>query len=283
MTRLRADLLLLLVAIIWGSAFAVQRIAAQSFDVFTFNGLRFLLAGVILFPFALKSKPFLVDKNLWLPVLAGLILFLAGGLQQAGLELTTAGNAGFITSLYVVFVPLILWLIWKEKVSWISWTSAGLAVLGSLLLSTGGRMQVGLGDILEFLGALMWAMHVVLISKAVHKVGVIRFSAGQYLVAGVLNIIVSLLTGGSYAGLTNGWWTIAYIGILSTTIGYTLQVLGQKVAPPADAAILLSMEAVFAAFFGYLFLAEKLTAIQIVGCVLILAAILLTQVKAIKL
>ena len=154
MTRLRADFLLLLVAVIWGSAFAVQRVAAQHFDVFTFNGLRFLLAGVILLPLALKSERPSFDKKLWLVALAGSILFLAGGLQQAGLELTTAGNAGFITTLYVVFVPLILWIFWREKIGWVSWAAAGLAVIGSLLLSTAGRLQVGRGDLLELLGAL---------------------------------------------------------------------------------------------------------------------------------
>jgi drug/metabolite transporter (DMT)-like permease len=283
MTRLRADLLLLLVAVIWGSAFAVQRIAAEYFDVFTFNGLRFLLAGVILLPFALwRGRPKL-DRNLWLVVLAGAILFLAGGLQQAGLELTTAGNAGFITSLYVVFVPLLLRIFWKEQVGWVSWAAAGLAVLGSLLLSTAGEMRISLGDALELIGALLWALHVILVGKAVHKISVLTFSSGQYLAAGVFNLAVSLLLGKSFAGLAEGWWTIFYIGILSTTVGYTLQVLGQKYAPPTDASILLSTEAVFAALFGFLFLGETLIPVQIIGCAFILGAILLTQVKGSRL
>jgi drug/metabolite transporter (DMT)-like permease len=279
MTRLRADLLLLLVAVIWGSAFAVQRVAVKDFDVFTFNGLRFLLAGVILLPLALRGERPPLDKKLWLAGLAGVILFMAGGLQQAGLELTTAGNAGFITSLYVVFVPLILFIFWREKIGWVSWAAAGLAILGSLLLSTAGRLQMGWGDVLELLGAVLWALHVILVGKVVRRVGVLTLSAGQYLAAGVLNLVVSLVTGQSFGGLVAGWWVIAYVGILSTTIGYTLQVLGQKYAPPADAAILLSMEAVFAALFGFLFLAETLQPLQIVGCVLILGAILLTQLK----
>jgi len=241
--------------------------------------LRFLLAGCILLPVALWREHPRIDGRLWLVGLAGVILFLAGGLQQAGLELTTAGNAGFITTLYVVFVPLILRIFWKESIGWISWAAAGMAVLGSLLLSTSGRMQVGRGDMLELLGAVLWALHVILVSKAVRKVGVLTFSAGQYLAAGLLNLAVSLLTGQSFSGLAGGWWTIVYIGVLSTTIGYTLQVFGQKYAPPSDAAVLLSMEAVFAAFFGYLFLVELLQPLQIIGCVLILVAILLTQVR----
>ena len=278
-TRLRADLILLLVAVIWGSAFAVQRVAAEYFDVFTFNGLRFLLAGVIMLPIALRAEHPRLDKKLWLVVLAGSILFMAGGLQQAGLESTTAGNAGFITSLYVVIVPLLLRIFWKERISSLSWVAAALAVLGSLLLSTSGSMEVGRGDLLELIGALMWALHVILVGKAVHKVGVLTFSAGQYLAAGVLNLSVSLVTGQSFSGLVSGWWTIVYIGILSTSIGYTLQVLGQKYAPPADASLLLSTEAVFAAIFGYLFLAEMLQPVQIFGCALIMGAILLTQLN----
>lgn len=280
MNRLSADFVLLLVAVIWGSAFAVQRVAAQYFDVFTFSGLRFLLAGLILLPLAIRHEHPSLGKKLWLVVLAGAILFLAGGLQQAGLELTTAGNAGFITSLYVVFVPLVLWLLWREKIGWVSWAAAGLAVMGSLLLSTAGRLHIARGDLLELLGALMWALHVILISRVVHKLGVLTLSAGQYLSAGVLNLAVSLITGQSFAGLASAWWVIAYIGILSTTIGYTLQVLGQKYAPATDAAIVLSTEAVFAAFFGYLFLSEELSLLQLFGCVLILGAITLTQLRA---
>lgn len=283
MTRLRADTVLLLVAVIWGSAFAVQRVAAQYFDLFTFNGLRFLLAGFILLPLALKLERPRLDGKLWLVILAGAILFLAGGLQQAGLELTTAGNAGFITSLYVVFVPIILRIFWKERIAWISWVAAGLAVLGSLLLSTAGRFQVGRGDLFELLGAVFWALHVIVVAKAVSWISVLTFSSGQYLAAGAMNLAVNLITGRSLAGLAGGWWTIIYIGVLSTTIGYTLQVLGQKYAPPTDASILLSTEAVFAAIFGYLFLAELLLPIQIFGCLLILAAILLTQFNASKL
>ena len=283
MTRLRADLLLLLVALIWGSAFAVQRVAAQYFDIFTFNGLRFLLAGCIVLPVAFKREHPKLHRRLGLVGLAGVILFLAGGLQQAGLERTTAGNAGFITTLYVVFVPIILRVFWREKINWISWLAAGLAVLGGMLLSTSGTLRLSLGDAFVLISALFWALHVILVSKSVHKVGVLTLASGQYLVAGVINMVISLVAGKSYAGLADGWWTIIYIGILSTSIGYTLQVLGQKYAPPTDAAILLSMEAVFAAIFGFIFLSETLNPIQITGCVLILIAILLVQFRGSKL
>jgi drug/metabolite transporter (DMT)-like permease len=275
---------------IWGSAFAVQRVAGRWMDPFTFNGLRFLLGGLLILPFThlVRKSPrnerdtTQKQKNYWLVFvpLAGMLLFGAGGLQQAGLETTTAGNAGFITSLYVVIVPLLLAFIWKQRLRWSAWLAAVLAVLGSLLLSTGGMLKLSTGDALELMGAVLWALHVILVGRAMQRLEVLSFAAGQYLVAGALNLAVSLLTRQSWAGLSEVWWTVVYIGLLSTAIGYTLQVYAQRTAPPADAAILLSMEAVFAALTGYLFLDEGLTAIQISGCGLILGAIILAQIRA---
>lgn len=300
MIRFRADLVLLLVALIWGSAFAVQRVAAQYFDPFTFNGLRFLLGGLVLFPFS-KLNPFhknnrlsvemnagstktnlyptLDRKSLTFILLAGLLLFGAAGLQQAGLETTTAGNAGFITTLYVVFVPVILVIFFREKIYWLSWLSAGIAIIGSLLLSTGGTLRLAPGDALEMAGAMLWALHMILVSRAVKIMDVITFSVGQYLVVGVLNIFMSLWLHMPYDGLVYGWWTILYIGLLSTAVGYTLQVLGQKYAPPTDATILLSMEAVFAALTGFIFLGETMQPVQLAGCGLILFAVFVTQLS----
>ncbi len=289
MKRWRADVILLVVAMIWGSAFAVQRMAGRTMDPFTFNGLRFLLGGLLILPFTslFRRKQLIVrdkpskQRNYWFiyVTLAGLLLFGAGGLQQAGLETTTAGNAGFITSLYVVMVPLLLALIWKQRVRWSAWVAAGLAVLGSMLLSTGGVLQLGAGDALELMGAFLWALHVILVGRAMQRLEVLSFATGQYLVAGVLNLGISLLTHQSWAGLSEAWWTVIYIGMLSTAIGYTLQVFSQRTAPPADAAILLSMESVFAALTGYIFLGEGLAAVQIFGCGLILGAILLAQIR----
>ncbi|MCU0486240.1 MAG: DMT family transporter [Anaerolineales bacterium] len=286
---MRADLVLLLVALIWGSAFVVQRVAGQSFDPFTFNGLRFLLGGLLILPFAVlgsqkrpalpQTSPGKTKEYFIFITLAGLLLFGAGGLQQAGLEITTAGNAGFITSLYVVIVPLLLALIWKQRLPRAGWGAACLAVFGSFLLSTGGTFRLESGDVLELAGSVLWALHVILVGRAMRRLDVLSFSAGQYLVAGALNMLISLLTRQSLAGLQTAWWTVLYIGCLSTAIGYTLQVYGQKTAPAADAAILLSMEAVFAALTGYVFLDERLVFEQIIGCAFILGAILLAQIR----
>jgi len=301
MNRFRADLVLLVVALIWGSAFAVQSVAARYFDTFMFNGLRFLLGSLVLLPFSRMNslnKPkraisqeipgmgnalpvgMLDRRSLAYIVLAGGLLFGAAGLQQAGLATTTAGNAGFINDMYVVLVPVILTIFWKENIHWLSWLGAGIAILGSLLLSTRGTLHLSPGDALEIASAVLWALHLILVSRAVKTMEVLTFSVGQYLVAGVFNILVGFGTGASLSGLSSGWWTILYIGLISTAIGYTLQVLGQKYAPATDATILLSTEAVFAAFTGFIFLEETMEGIQLVGCGMILAAVLVTQLKA---
>jgi len=177
-------------------------------------------------------------------------------------------------------VPVILTIFWKENIHWLSWLGAGIAILGSLLLSTRGTLHLSPGDALEIASAVLWALHLILVSRAVKTMEVLTFSVGQYLVAGVFNILVGFGTGASLSGLSSGWWTILYIGLISTAIGYTLQVLGQKYAPATDATILLSTEAVFAAFTGFIFLEETMEGIQLVGCGMILAAVLVTQLKA---
>ncbi len=277
--RLRADGILLLVAFIWGSAFVVQRIAVQHLGVFLFNGLRFLLGALVLLPFVHFRQTF--NRKVLLGALtAGAILFVASALQQAGLRYTTAGNAGFITGLYVVIVPVILVVFWRQKLPWTAWAAALIAVVGTALLGGGSTSGLTVGDGLVMIGSVGWALHVIVVDRMARSVDILTFSVGQYLVAGVLNGIVGLsLEWPLLPGLATAWWTVAYIGIMSTAIGYTLQAVGQKHAPPSDAAIILSMETVFSALFGYWLLSERLTLIQLTGCGLILAAIVLVQVK----
>jgi drug/metabolite transporter (DMT)-like permease len=282
--RFRSDALLLLVAIIWGSSFAVQRVSVQHLGVFLFNGLRFLLAALILLPFARSNYRLERHDFAWIG-LAGLCAFAGSALQQAGLLFTTAANAGFITSLYVVLVPVLLFVIWKQRVSWIAWMAALLAVAGAMLLSMGGKgFQLAgksvAGDGLELLGAAGWALHVIAVGRGARRMPVLIFSTGQYLVAGILNMGLGLaLENRLLNGLVVAWWTVVYIAVVSTAIGYTLQAVGQRHAPPSDAAIILSLESVFAALVGYLFLSESLSAVKGLGCVMIFCAVLLAQVK----
>ena len=283
-SRLKADLILLLVAVVWGSAFAAQRVAAQSMEVFLFNGLRFLLGALVLLPLALRHKveaPY--PRKLYLPLaLAGILLFGGTSLQQLGMRYTTAGNAGFITGLYVVLVPVILAIGWHRTQPRLTWLAAALSAAGLFLLSTGGTFSLALGDALELIGAFLWAFHVLLIGWLVLRVDALHLSVVQYALCASLSMAAAVIVGGIVPDqAVNAWWAIVYTGVLSIGLGYTLQAVGQKVAPPADAAILLSLEAVFAALAGWIFLDERLSAIQLVGCGLMLGGMVLVQIPPI--
>ncbi len=280
MSRLRADLILLLVALVWGSAFAAQRVAGLYNAVFLFNGLRFLLGVLILLPLTKIHWQF--SRRDWRAVaISGVILFVASAFQQAGIQFTTAGNAGFITSLYVVLVPLILAAGWKERPHPVAIVAVVVAAAGGFLLSTGGQFIFQLGDMLVLACAFFFALHVIVISKLGAQVDSLRFAAGQFLVAGVL----SLLTGAVIERPVPEAWPaiwggVLFTGIFSVGIGYTLQVVAQKHTPPTDAAIILSLESGFAVLGGWLYLGEILLPVQIVGCVLILAAVIMAQSKS---
>lgn len=277
--RLKADLTLFLVAILWGSAFAAQRIAGELGSVYLFNGARFLLAAILLSPFVFRVR---IPRVQWAWMgAAGAILFIASALQQAGMLTTTAGNAGFITGLYVVIVPFVMFVGWREKPHWLSVVAVVMAGIGAYLLSTAGRFQMQPGDLLELIGAFFWSFHVVLLGKYASKFESISFSAGQMFIASILNFLVGLFL--EHPDLSHPaplLGAIVYTAVISLGLGYTLQIWGQRHTPPTDAAIILSLESVFAVIAGWLVLSERLAPIQITGCVIIFLAVLLSQVKA---
>ena len=282
--RLQADLALLITSLIWGSAFVAQRVAAVHMGVFLFNGLRFLLAGLVLLPFAwLAQRRRPHTSGVRLHSLAGMaaaggLLFGGAALQQAGLVYTTASNAGFITGLYVVFIPICMALLWRQRQPAVIWGAAGLAAAGLYLLSTGGQMSFNPGDLLVLASAIFWAFHVILIGFLAQRFSVLPLAAGQYFICGLLSLFVGAwFESAARLNLADGWWAIVYTGVLSVGLGYTLQVAGQRMAPPADAAILLSMEAVFAALFGWWILGEALNPVQLLGCGIMFAGMLLVQ------
>ena len=283
--RLKADLTLLVVSIIWGSAFVAQRVAGQMGSVYLFNGARYLLAALVVLPLALrvkrKDKPSLTmsrDQYKWM-IVAGFLLFLGSAFQQAGMVYTTAGNAGFITSLYVVLVPIALFFVWGEKPHWMSIAAVGLAGVGAYLLSTGGRFEVKAGDALELLGALFWTFHVIVLGKFASKFEAMSFSVGQLFVCAILNIGIGLFAEPMMSFTWPLMFAIAYTALFSLGLCYTLQVWAQRHTPPADAALILSLESVFAVISGWLILNERLVLIQIFGCVLIFIAVVLSQFK----
>jgi len=283
--RLRADLTLLLVAFLWGTAFVAQRVAGEMGSVYFFNGFRYLLAALVVLPFALrswrrknKSDAGAPGQFKWM-LIAGSFLFLGSAMQQAGLVYTTAGNAGFITSLYVVLVPIMLFLFWGEKFHWLAILAVGMAGVGTFLLSTGGHFEVQKGDALELAGALFWTFHVIILGKYAARYEALSFSVGQLLVCGILSLGIGLYVEPAMTINRAMLFAIAYTAIFSLGLCYTLQIWAQKFTPPADAALILSLESVFAVLAGWILLKELLTIVQLVGCALIFSAVLLSQLK----
>ncbi len=283
--RLKADLTLLLVAFIWGTAFVAQRVAGQMGSVYFFNGVRYLLAALVVLTFTWNARRrSRTQANIergqykWM-LIAGFFLFLGSALQQAGLVYTTAGNAGFITSLYVVLVPVLLFIFWGERFHWLAIVAMGIAGVGAFLLSTGGRFEVRQGDALVLAGALFWSIHVIILGKYASRFEALSFSVGQLAVCGSISLVVGLFREPAMAVNSALLFAIAYTAIFSIGLCYTLQIWGQKYTPPADAALLLSLESVFAVLAGWLLLGERLAGIQILGCGLIFFAVLLSQFK----
>jgi len=285
---LRADLLLLLTAAIWGFAFVAQRVGMAHVGPFTFNGVRFALGSLSLVPLLLFAPRREHPSRRWLPPtrpgilawgggLAGLCLFAGASLQQVGLVYTTAGNAGFITGLYVVLVP-ILGLLVRQRTHPGAWLGAGLAAVGLYFLSVTEDFRIARGDFLVLVGAVFWAAHVLIIGWLSPRVEALKLAILQFAACALLSLgtaaAVETIT---LEGLRLALVPILYGGLCSVGIAYTLQVVAQKDAHPAHAAILLSLEAVFAAIGGGLMLGEVLGRRSLLGCGLMLAGMLLSQ------
>jgi drug/metabolite transporter (DMT)-like permease len=279
--RLRADLILLAVALVWGSGFVGGRVAGAHLNAFVYNGVRFLLGALVLLPFAGRRLPRLSQKELWGGAVAGLVLLCAANLQQVGLQSTTAGKAGFITGLYVVLVPLLTALVWRRTPPWLAWVACIVATAGLFLLGGVESLALAPGDGWVLAGALFWALHIVLMGSLAPQTDPLRLAIVQFAVCGLLSTVLGpILDPRPFAGWDVAWWAIVYNGVLSVGLGLTLQLVGQQHAPATDAAIILRLEAVFAALFGWLLLSESLTVQQLIGCGLMLGGMLLAQLRA---
>ncbi len=276
-TRVKGDLLLLLTAAIWGSGFVAQRIGADYVGPLLFNGLRFGLGAVIILFFVIRRGERFNGRVLRLAAVPGLFLFLAGVLQQAGLSTTTAGNAGFITGLYVVIIPLILVFLGKRLHTHV-WVAVLLASVGLYLVSIHNTLQLNPGDLYELAGAFFWAGHVLVLARFVSRLSVLELAAGQFFIATLLNLAGALLFEPLHpSAVAQALPAILYTGVFSIALGFTLQVWGQKYTPPTDTAIIMSLEAVFALLFGYWLLEEPLGGRQIWGMFLMFSAMILAQ------
>jgi len=284
----RADALLLLTASIWGLAFVAQRVGMDYVGPYTFNGVRFALGSLSLVPLLFwlqgrTSKPRRKDaRAAWPAILrggsvAGLFLFAGASLQQVGLVYTTAGNAGFITGLYVVIVP-IMGLALQQRTHGGTWLGALLAAVGLYFLSITATLTIAWGDLLVLVGAFFWAAHVLIIGHLSPRMDALRLAITQFAVCSLLSLMVALaIETISWQSLWQAAVPILYGGLGSVGVAYTLQVVAQKDAHPAHAAIFLSMEAVFAALGGWWLLHEVLTVRALFGCGLMLAGMLVSQ------
>lgn len=288
---MKSNLMLLIAAAIWGFGFVAQRLGMNYLEPFAFNSARFLLGSLSLLPllcFLSRQKLSRQKVNRDTKpnhslskggLICGLVLFVAATLQQYGLFYTTAAKAGFITGLYLILVPIIGILL-KHTTGLTTWLGAALAVVGLYLLSVNDNFTMALGDTLIFIGALFWAFHILVIDHFSGRIDPIQLSAVQFLVCGLLSLGVSLIIETpTLTGALAGWQPILFAGVVSVGIAYTLQVIAQKNAKPSHAAIIMSLEAVFAAIGGVWLLDESLSPRAWFGCGLMLAGMLLSQVK----
>ncbi|MEZ7196463.1 DMT family transporter [Pseudodesulfovibrio karagichevae] len=297
---LRADILLFVTAAIWGLAFVAQRVGMEHVGPLTFNGIRFALGALALVPLILAMERRRAPDNAGADKkrmligggLLGIALFVGASLQQIGLagpqlagfglEASTAGKAGFITGLYVVLVP-IFGLLLAQRPGWGTWIGAGLAVVGMYLLSVTSDLTISFGDLLVFIGAFFWAGHVLLVGKlspGLDGVDAIKLATIQFAACAVLSLIGAVATEEiTLTGVVGAIPAIAYGGLMSVGVAYTFQVVAQRDAQPAHAAIILSLESVFAAIGGWLMLGEVLSTRGLIGCGLMLGGMLLSQLK----
>ena len=287
-STLKSDALILLASAIWGFAFVAQRIGMDYVGPFTFNGVRFALGSLVLLPLIMRNG---IWKNaskkntfsggtktlIFGGGLLGIILFSAASFQQVGLVYTTAGNAGFITGLYVVIVPT-LGLFWGQHPNAGTWIGALLAAVGLYFLSVTEELTMSFGDMLELFGAFLWAVQILIVGWLSPKTDPIKLAITEFSTCSLLSLFTAFIFEEIVLNnLLQAALPILYGGVLSVGVAYTLQVVAQQNAHPAHAAILFSLESVFAAFGGWLILNETIGPRGLIGCMLMLSGMLLSQ------
>ena len=286
MTRLQADLLFVIVTLIWGTTFVAQNLAMAAMGPAMFTGIRFLIGTLVVLPFALAEWQRLKQQNIHFDrtdLLIGLglggILFFGALCQQTGMVTTSVSNAGFLTALYVPIVPALVWVFQGKRPHGSLWPAVALSMGGTWLLGGGELSKFNSGDVWVMVGTLFWAAHILVIGRAAdRKTAPLVVACLQFLVCGLLGCAWGLAT--EPFELTKALTAvgpIAYSGVLSVGIAFTLQVVAQRYTPPSDAAILMSGEMLVAAIAGAVYLGEQLNAMQWLGGVMILVAILVVQ------
>ena len=283
--QLKGSLFLLTATVIWGSTFIAQSVGMDYIGPFTFQAARCTLAVLFLVPviflFDKDKKAYFKtwsDKKLWKTgIICGISLFIAGGLQQLGIQYTTAGKAGFITTMYIVLVP-VLGLFLRKKVTIAAWISVAIAVAGLYLLSCVGVTEINKGDLLLLGCALGFAVQITLVDELAGSFDGLRVNCIQALVTAVLSGITMLLTETPvWENILSCWLPLGYAGILSMGVAFSLQIIGQKHLEPTPASLIMSLESAFALLFGWLLLKERLSGPELWGCALVFIAVILSQ------
>ena len=278
-------LLLLFAALIWGSSFVAQELGARVLPTYTFNGLRMLVGSLVLLPVIFISDRISKPENIkgWnkqtliAGVCCGLALFFATSCQQMGLTLgTTAGKSGFITTLYIVVVPVI-GLFLKRKAGLNVWIAVAIACVGLYLICVSENFTIATGDLVTMLCAFFFSFQILIIDHYAPMVDGVRLSCLQFLVVAVISIPFALLEKAALENIIQGIYPILYVGVMSCGVAYTLQIITQKNLKPEIASLLMSFESVFAGLTGWLILDNQFTSSQLVGCICMFVAVLVSQ------
>lgn len=287
-SKLRGSIALVVATVIWGSAFIAQRVGMDHIGPLTYLAVRNAVAVpflmLVVFLFDTKKADYWkqwMNRKLWKAgFFCGLALFVAAGLQQIGIVYTSAGKSGFLTAMYIVLVP-VLGLFRKKMPTVNVWFSVALAVAGLYLLSCVGVDQINVGDILLLGCAFAFAVQIILIDEMGGELDGLRLNCIQSLVVAVIaSVAMFLFEDPSVEGIYVSWLPIGYAAILSTGVAYSLQIIGQKHLPPAPASLIMSLESVFAVLCGWLILKEQLSTYEILGCIMVFSAVILSQIPA---
>lgn len=289
--KLSSSLMLFLAACIWGFAFAFQSQGMEHMGPMTFNGIRFLIGAVVLIPVILlfrkpgEKKP-ISKQDIKVTVLGGVIcglcLFAASSLQQFGIQYTSVGKAGFLTTLYIILVPII-GIFLKRKVSLVVWIGAVLSVVGMYLLCVSETMSINKGDIFAFCCAIVFAFHILAVDYFSPKTNGIVLSCLQFLTSGICAMICAVIfEQPAFSNIISGIVPLLYVGVMSSGVAYTLQILGQKNADPTIASLIMSLESAVSVLGGWLILHQKLTEKELLGCLIMFIAVVGVQVFDVK-
>lgn len=285
---IKGNIILILTAFIWGTAFVAQSVGMDYVGPFTFITSRYIIGGIFLIPciFLLDKLNRNNNKNaydgnkktLYIGGCScGIVLFVASSFQQIGMQYTTVGKSGFITALYIIIVP-ILGLLFKKKVQKRVWFSVIIALIGLYLLCMKENFEISRGDFLILMCALCFSIHILVIDKFSPLVDGVRMSCIQFFVAGILGVIpMFIFEKPELSSLIQAYSPILYAGVMSSGVAYTLQIIGQKYTSPVMATLIMSLESVFAALSGWLILGEILSVKELIGCILVFSAIIIAQ------